>query len=264
MRDSSLVLLWKAPVYAGGSPVSGYLVDYQEGDSGEWVTANEAATANRYLKVTPPPHHHPCPLGAGVLPSGADQLGDWGGGGLSSVRLQNDRTWFLQRGRLPSLAPACWPWRPGDVRFLPQPRLTALHTPRQSRRTGCRACFPRGDYDCIEPFPRETWLLMQAPLVTHTRARTHTHTHMTGLPCPTHVQWADRSSLSFSKCFYVSPYDSPAPGVCGANGPRPWWPPPRLTATSPARGRPPSPGRCLRSAVGSVVPLRHRGDPRFP
>lgn len=51
MRDSSLVLLWKAPVYAGGSPVSGYLVDYQEGDSGEWVTANEAATANRYLKV---------------------------------------------------------------------------------------------------------------------------------------------------------------------------------------------------------------------
>lgn len=55
VRDSSLVLLWKAPVYAGGSPVSGYLVDYQEGDSGKWVTANEAATANRYLKVTPSP-----------------------------------------------------------------------------------------------------------------------------------------------------------------------------------------------------------------
>ncbi|XP_024904786.1 myomesin-2 [Pteropus alecto] len=54
VRDSSLVLLWKAPVYTGGSPVSGYLVDYREGDSGEWVTANEAATANRYLKVTSP------------------------------------------------------------------------------------------------------------------------------------------------------------------------------------------------------------------
>lgn len=55
VRDSSLVLLWKAPVYAGGSPVSGYLVDYKDGDSGEWVTANEAATANRYLKVMSPP-----------------------------------------------------------------------------------------------------------------------------------------------------------------------------------------------------------------
>ncbi|XP_036919270.1 myomesin-2 [Sturnira hondurensis] len=51
VRDTSLVLLWKAPVYAGSGPVSGYFVDYKEEGSEEWATANEAATANRYLKV---------------------------------------------------------------------------------------------------------------------------------------------------------------------------------------------------------------------
>ncbi|XP_045677304.1 myomesin-2 [Phyllostomus hastatus] len=51
VRDTSLVLLWKAPVYAGSGPVSGYFVDYREEGSEEWTTANEAATANRYLKV---------------------------------------------------------------------------------------------------------------------------------------------------------------------------------------------------------------------
>lgn len=53
VRDTSLVLLWKAPVYSGSSPVSGYFVDFKEEDSGEWSTVNEAATPNRYLKVTP-------------------------------------------------------------------------------------------------------------------------------------------------------------------------------------------------------------------
>lgn len=51
VRDTSLVMLWKAPVYTGSSPVSGYLVDFKEEDSGEWKTVNEAATPNRYLKV---------------------------------------------------------------------------------------------------------------------------------------------------------------------------------------------------------------------
>uniref|UniRef100_A0A8C0QAZ2 Myomesin 2 n=1 Tax=Canis lupus familiaris TaxID=9615 RepID=A0A8C0QAZ2_CANLF len=51
VRDSSLVVLWKAPVYSGSSPVSGYFVDYKEEDSGEWSTVNEAPTASRYLKV---------------------------------------------------------------------------------------------------------------------------------------------------------------------------------------------------------------------
>nr|XP_008541983.1 PREDICTED: myomesin-2 [Equus przewalskii] len=52
VRDTSLVMLWKAPVYSGSSPVSGYFVDYREEDAGEWVTVNEATTANRYLKVS--------------------------------------------------------------------------------------------------------------------------------------------------------------------------------------------------------------------
>eukprot|EP00069_Balaena_mysticetus_P007032 bmy_05388T0 len=51
VRDTSLVLLWKAPVYSGSSPVSGYFIDYKEEDSGEWITFNEAPTAHRYLKV---------------------------------------------------------------------------------------------------------------------------------------------------------------------------------------------------------------------
>ncbi|XP_057393254.1 myomesin-2 [Balaenoptera acutorostrata] len=51
VRDTSLVLLWKAPAYSGSSPVSGYFVDYEEEDSGEWITFNEAPRAHRYLKV---------------------------------------------------------------------------------------------------------------------------------------------------------------------------------------------------------------------
>lgn len=53
VRDTSLVLLWKAPVYSGSSPVSGYFVDFKEVDSGEWKTVNEATSPNRYLKVIP-------------------------------------------------------------------------------------------------------------------------------------------------------------------------------------------------------------------
>ncbi|KAM9201425.1 myomesin-2 [Dugong dugon] len=51
VRDSSLVMLWKAPLYSGSSPVSGYFVDQKELGAEEWITVNEKATANRYLKV---------------------------------------------------------------------------------------------------------------------------------------------------------------------------------------------------------------------
>ncbi|XP_030793349.1 LOW QUALITY PROTEIN: myomesin-2 [Rhinopithecus roxellana] len=51
VRDTSLVMLWKAPVYSGSSPVSGYFVDFREVDAGEWITVNQTTTANRYLKV---------------------------------------------------------------------------------------------------------------------------------------------------------------------------------------------------------------------
>ncbi|XP_075454328.1 myomesin-2 isoform X2 [Ascaphus truei] len=52
VRNSSLVILWKSPVYTGSSPISGYLVEYKDVDSEEWTKVNQTATANRYLKVT--------------------------------------------------------------------------------------------------------------------------------------------------------------------------------------------------------------------
>ncbi|XP_006866786.1 PREDICTED: myomesin-2-like [Chrysochloris asiatica] len=51
VRDTSLVMLWKAPRYSGSSPVSGYFVDYKEEDAEDWMTVNQTATSNRYLKV---------------------------------------------------------------------------------------------------------------------------------------------------------------------------------------------------------------------
>lgn len=52
VRNTSLVLLWKAPVYEGKSPITGYLVDYKEVDAEDWITANETPTSKRYFKVT--------------------------------------------------------------------------------------------------------------------------------------------------------------------------------------------------------------------
>uniref|UniRef100_A0A8C6JSS6 Uncharacterized protein n=1 Tax=Melopsittacus undulatus TaxID=13146 RepID=A0A8C6JSS6_MELUD len=52
VRNTSLVLLWKAPVYEGKSPITGYLVDYKEVDTEDWITANEKPTPTRYFKVT--------------------------------------------------------------------------------------------------------------------------------------------------------------------------------------------------------------------
>nr|XP_056712242.1 myomesin-2 [Euleptes europaea] len=52
VRSTSLVILWKAPIYIGNSPVSGYFVDYKQEESEEWITFSEKPTARRYLKVT--------------------------------------------------------------------------------------------------------------------------------------------------------------------------------------------------------------------
>ncbi|XP_018120179.1 M-protein, striated muscle [Xenopus laevis] len=52
VRNSSLVILWKEPIYSGKSPVSGYFVEYREVESEEWTRVNQSATANHYLKVT--------------------------------------------------------------------------------------------------------------------------------------------------------------------------------------------------------------------
>ena len=65
VRDTSLVLLWKPPVYSGSSPVSGYFVDYKEEDSGEWLTVNETTTPHRYLKVMQAPQA--CLPGSGCI-----------------------------------------------------------------------------------------------------------------------------------------------------------------------------------------------------
>uniref|UniRef100_A0A8C4SND6 Myomesin 2a n=1 Tax=Erpetoichthys calabaricus TaxID=27687 RepID=A0A8C4SND6_ERPCA len=52
IRNTSLVIQWKAPVYSGNSPVSGYYVDICEVGKEEWTTVNNKATSHRYLKVT--------------------------------------------------------------------------------------------------------------------------------------------------------------------------------------------------------------------
>ncbi|XP_039594681.1 M-protein, striated muscle isoform X2 [Polypterus senegalus] len=52
IRNTSLVIQWKAPVYSGSSPVSGYYVDICEAGKEEWTTVNNKATSHRYLKVT--------------------------------------------------------------------------------------------------------------------------------------------------------------------------------------------------------------------
>ncbi|KAG8444941.1 hypothetical protein GDO86_009920 [Hymenochirus boettgeri] len=52
VRNSSLVILWKAPIYSGKSPVTGYFVEYKEIDTEQWIRANKSATSNRYQKVS--------------------------------------------------------------------------------------------------------------------------------------------------------------------------------------------------------------------
>lgn len=51
VRSHSLVLLWKAPVYTGASPVTGYLVDMAKKGSSEFVTLNQEAVSHHYLQV---------------------------------------------------------------------------------------------------------------------------------------------------------------------------------------------------------------------
>ncbi|XP_066552890.1 M-protein, striated muscle isoform X2 [Amia ocellicauda] len=52
VRNSSLVIQWKDPVYNGQSAVTGYYVDKLKVGSEEWTTVNEKAISHRYLKVT--------------------------------------------------------------------------------------------------------------------------------------------------------------------------------------------------------------------
>ncbi|KAK2817477.1 hypothetical protein Q5P01_025668 [Channa striata] len=51
VRSHSLVILWKAPVYAGASAVTGYFVDMAKKGSSEFTTLNHEAVKHRYLQV---------------------------------------------------------------------------------------------------------------------------------------------------------------------------------------------------------------------
>ncbi|XP_051957464.1 myomesin-2 isoform X3 [Xyrauchen texanus] len=52
VRDNSLMLQWRAPVYTGGSPVTGYFVDMAKKGSSNFATVNAESVGQCYLKVT--------------------------------------------------------------------------------------------------------------------------------------------------------------------------------------------------------------------
>uniref|UniRef100_A0A674F392 Myomesin 2 n=1 Tax=Salmo trutta TaxID=8032 RepID=A0A674F392_SALTR len=53
IRDDSVVVEWKAPIYTGASPITGYFVDFAKKGSDEWHCSNEShAVSHRYHKVT--------------------------------------------------------------------------------------------------------------------------------------------------------------------------------------------------------------------
>ncbi|XP_063307582.1 myomesin-1 isoform X1 [Pelobates fuscus] len=54
VRSTSMVLLWKSPVYIGRSPVTGFFVDIKEADAAEetWNGVNTKPIANTYLKIS--------------------------------------------------------------------------------------------------------------------------------------------------------------------------------------------------------------------
>lgn len=51
VRDHSLIVLWKAPVYTGQSPVTGYILEMAKKGSSEFVKLTEEPIAHRYFKV---------------------------------------------------------------------------------------------------------------------------------------------------------------------------------------------------------------------
>uniref|UniRef100_A0A8D2ZPD9 Myomesin-2-like n=1 Tax=Scophthalmus maximus TaxID=52904 RepID=A0A8D2ZPD9_SCOMX len=52
VRDSSLVVEWQKPVYAGSGAITGYHVEYAKKGTSDWITANETTVSQRFLKVT--------------------------------------------------------------------------------------------------------------------------------------------------------------------------------------------------------------------
>ncbi|KAL4659860.1 myomesin-2-like [Arapaima gigas] len=52
IKNDSLVIQWKAPVYTGKSVITGYFVEVSKKGSIEWSTVNEASVPHCYLKVS--------------------------------------------------------------------------------------------------------------------------------------------------------------------------------------------------------------------
>ncbi|NWW70854.1 MYOM3 protein, partial [Climacteris rufus] len=52
VRDSSLQLLWEAPLYLGAGPVTGYFIELSEEGSEEWKPINKQPTASTHMKVS--------------------------------------------------------------------------------------------------------------------------------------------------------------------------------------------------------------------
>uniref|UniRef100_A0A7N8YCT2 Myomesin 2a n=1 Tax=Mastacembelus armatus TaxID=205130 RepID=A0A7N8YCT2_9TELE len=52
VRDHSVVVQWQKPIYTGSGPITGYHVEYAKKGTSDWITANETAVSQRFLKVT--------------------------------------------------------------------------------------------------------------------------------------------------------------------------------------------------------------------
>ncbi|XP_077059158.1 myomesin-2 isoform X7 [Siphateles boraxobius] len=52
VRDSSILVQWRAPVYSGEGPITGYFVDMAKKGSSDFVTVNAEPVGHCYLKVT--------------------------------------------------------------------------------------------------------------------------------------------------------------------------------------------------------------------
>lgn len=52
VRDDSVVVEWKAPVYNGTSAITGYFVEKSKKGSDNWSKVNESSVNHCYLKVS--------------------------------------------------------------------------------------------------------------------------------------------------------------------------------------------------------------------
>lgn len=52
MRDTSVLVQWKPPVYAGAGPITGYFVDMAKKGSSDFVAVNAEPVGHCYLKVS--------------------------------------------------------------------------------------------------------------------------------------------------------------------------------------------------------------------